>query len=39
MSEDGTQEVLIIYSDNIIVRIDGAAVASLMQARVFLHPL
>ena len=31
-SADGTQEVLIIYSDCIVVRIDGTAIVSLLQA-------
>jgi hypothetical protein len=33
MSEDGTQEVLIVYSDAVIARIDGVAMAALLQVR------
>jgi hypothetical protein len=31
MGDDGTQEVLVIYSDCVIARIDGAVVAELLQ--------
>ncbi len=33
MSEDGSQEVLVVYSDAVIARIDGVAMAALLQAR------